>query len=233
MCLAAVRRMPKITVLVEGITEETFIREVLNPHFMARRPDVYLHATIVQTKRLPSGGKYRGGITKYRHFREDALRYAADTGASVITSMIDLYHLPPDFPGYAQAMGLPLRARVKVLEEAIASNINCLRFIPYISTHEFEALVLADPSVLADVLGATAEDVDALRVVVNQFQSPEEVNGDFAPSDRIEAILPTYDKVRHGPVSTERIGIAALKDQCLHFREWIESLELAIGRLRS
>ena len=217
--------MPKINVLVEGQTEETFVRDVLNPHFMGKNSTIYLNAIIIQTKRVLNGGKWRGGVTTYRHFRDDARRLIADSGALVITSMIDLYKLPADFPGFAASQSLPLRARVKFLESALSDDLDCERFLPYISTHEFESLVLADPRILADVMGASESDLRPLREQVDSFESPEHVNGTVAPSDRIISCLPSYDKVRHGPISTARIGLRAIASQCLHFSEWVNGLE--------
>ena len=60
--------------------------------------------------------------------------------------MFDLYALPADFPGYAEARReVDPYGKVRILEDALGNDIADRRFIPYIQLHEFEALILADP----------------------------------------------------------------------------------------
>jgi hypothetical protein len=221
--------MPKINILVEGQTEETFVRDVLNPYLIKRYPSTYAHAIVIQTKRVLKGDTWRGGITKYRHFQAQAKRLIGDGGSVALTSMIDLFHLPDDFPNYAEAQTLPLRKRVTALEEALSDDIGSEKFVPYISTHEFEALVLAQPEVLVDVIGADRRKVDKFTKTLANFKSPEHVNGEVAPSKRIQTEFPAYSKVIHGPLSTERIGIDILTEKCKHFANWLRALEKRCG----
>ena len=53
--------MKKVHVLVEGQTEETFVRDVLYPHFEAK--GLYLNSKLVTTKRPTVGPVYNGGVT--------------------------------------------------------------------------------------------------------------------------------------------------------------------------
>jgi hypothetical protein len=63
------------------------------------------------------------------------------------TTMIDLYALPDDFPGFENcATRGNATDRVECLEERLAQDIAHLRFIPYIQLHEFEALLFSDVS---------------------------------------------------------------------------------------
>src|SRR6185436_9487197 len=50
------RRVRRVHVLVEGQTEETFIRDVLAPHLASR--EVYLTPVLAATKRIKSGLKF-------------------------------------------------------------------------------------------------------------------------------------------------------------------------------
>ena len=53
--------------------------------------------------------------------------------------MVDLYHLPQDVPGYAEAMAQPdCHRQAELLEAAIFDNLGDPRFIPYLQVHEFE-----------------------------------------------------------------------------------------------
>jgi len=221
--------MPKINVLVEGQTEETFVRDVLNPYFCNVHPDSYLNPIILQTKRVFDGTTFKGGLNKYRQFREQAVRLLGDNGAVALTSVIDLYALPRDFPEYASTLNLPYRERVRALEGALAADLDDVRFIPYMSTHEFEALILADTTIVAQVVGEGPAGAARLGGAIGGFTNPEEVNTVSPPSKRLIDAFPQYDKVRHGPISASRIGLDTIKGACEHFAEWIALLEVRCG----
>jgi uncharacterized protein DUF4276 len=217
--------MPKINILVEGQTEETFVRDVLNPYFATLRPNAYLNPIILQTKRVFDGTTWRGGLNKYRQFRDQAIRLLGDNGAIALSSVIDLYALPSDFPGFAESAGLPYRERVRRLEMHLAADLGDARFLPYMSTHEFEALILADPTIVAQVVGATAVTARKFEAVVAGFDNPEAVDALDPPSKRLIDIFPQYDKVRHGPTSATRIGLDRIRGACEHFTHWVAALE--------
>jgi hypothetical protein len=92
--------------------------------------------------------------------------------------------------------------------------------------HEFEALLLAKPLLLAQVMNALpkASQVQAIR---DQFSNPEEINDDplTALSKRVQSLFPEYRKRLHGPLTTTRIGLAVLRTECPHFNEWMTCLE--------
>ena len=52
--------MQKMLVLVEGQTEEKFVKEVLTPHL--HNYGKYLIPTIVNTKKVKSGSNFKGGL---------------------------------------------------------------------------------------------------------------------------------------------------------------------------
>jgi hypothetical protein len=55
--------MGKVLILVEGQTEEKFVKEVLNPHL--NNYGKYLIPTLLRTKIVKSGPNFKGGITSY------------------------------------------------------------------------------------------------------------------------------------------------------------------------
>jgi len=60
--------------------------------------------------------------------------------------MMDLYALPHDVPGHAEAMALASPyAQAATLEAALADALKDQRFLPYVQVYEFEALLLAAP----------------------------------------------------------------------------------------
>ena len=90
--------MKRVLILVEGQTEETFVRDLLNPSLAPH--DLYLIPTLVKTKRVKSGPDFKGGVTQYSHVRKDLVRLLQDTNATAGTTMLDFYGLPSGFPGF-------------------------------------------------------------------------------------------------------------------------------------
>lgn len=219
--------MKRVHVLVEGQTEETFVRSVLGPYLSTR--DVHLTPILVATKRMKSGLKFKGGVNSYRQIRGDLRKLLADSDATAVTTMFDFYGLPKDFPGVST---LPKRAvalqRVQYLEEALRGDLPDRRLVPYFSLHEFEALLFVAPEEIERTL--------TKRGLANQLASaalaaPEEVNDgeQTHPAARISALAPGYRKALHGPLITQRIGLDALRQACPHFGAWVGRLEALTG----
>ena len=234
--------MIRLNMIVEGQTEETFVRDVLTDHLVSF--EVYPYARRVETgrKRIrTTSGRgrrvFRGGMTSYLKAKGDILRWIKQEAHSpnvFVTTMFDLYALPEDFPGFGAAMAKPTAAaRVQALEEELAKDVSFSRFIPYIQLHEFEALVLADPPKLAPrfELQATDRPIQELTALV-QCTPPEEIDdGDqTAPSKRIIKAIPEYDGVKSsaGPQIVQAIGLENIRAKCPHFDSWLRQLE-AIG----
>jgi hypothetical protein len=212
-------------VLVEGQTEETFVRDVLGPHLLGFQ--TALHVTIISTKRIKTGGKFRGGVTGYAQVRREVRNLLEDTGAVAVTTMIDYYALPDDFPGQANLpRGGTCYQRAEHLERAFQSEISHRRFLPYLSLHEFESLLLVLPEEIGRAL-PTAAAVDLLKADIAGYASPEEVNDGPTthPAERIRRSAPGYQKRLHGPLIAARIGLQAIRERCPHFAAWLRRLE--------
>jgi hypothetical protein len=140
--------------------------------------------------------------------------------------MIDYYGLPEDFPGVASLPSGTCHERVAYLEEALSRDLGSHRLLPYLSLHEFEALLLAAP---AEIGTAFPERGPMSRLVdeVSAFRSPEEVNDGLEthPAARICKHLPDYRKAVHGPLVARRIGLEAMRQKCPHFDTWVARLE--------
>jgi hypothetical protein len=89
--------MKFVKIYVEGQTEETFVRDVLTPHLSGI--GVYPTPVLAKTKREKSGRAFKGGLTSYAKVRRDILRLLDDSSAAAVTTMLDFYGLPKDFPG--------------------------------------------------------------------------------------------------------------------------------------
>ncbi|MBZ0254161.1 MAG: DUF4276 family protein, partial [Candidatus Methylomirabilis sp.] len=187
---------------------------------------------VVVTRTLPGGYSYRGGISKYEQIKRDLDLWLCERTAENdrFTTMIDLYRLPRDFPGWSQCLVTddPYE-RVARLEKRLGEDVDSPRFVPYIQLHEFEALILADPCRLTDAFPDEADAVQRLVCLAEGFPTPEHIDeGDeTAPSKRIFAEIPDYKerKASAGPMVAESIGLACLRARCTHFGEWLGKLE--------
>ncbi len=200
---------PHIHILLEGQTEEGFVRRLLTPYFASL--GLHLNPIIVQTRREDSRITNRGGYIPLARLEQQINRLLGDSSATAVTMMFDFYGMKNAFPDRINLQGTTGSQRVRQLEAIMASAIDNRRFIPYLQLHEFEAFLFVSPSDTADVLGCQNQRMRIARVS-QAFTSPEEINDDpiTAPSKRISAIDASYDKVFHGPLIASRIGLPML-----------------------
>jgi hypothetical protein len=217
--------MKKVLVYVEGQTEETFVRDLLSPHFWATC-QMSLTPTLARTKRTKSGNTFKGGIVSYQQVKKDIRRLLADESALLVTTMMDYYGLPQDFPGKHGLSARTPYERVRQLEQAFAKDIDHPRFLPFLVLHEFEAFVFANLEKLGEVLPQYQQQVSALAANVGGG-SPEEINEgkDTHPAARICQFFPGYRKRLHGPLAVQLIGLSTVRSRCPHFAEWVSKLE--------
>ena len=217
----------RVLILVEGQTEERFVKDVLGPALFHR--ELFFHATILVTKRVKDGPNFKGGVTNFAKFKNDTLRLLNGAGGALVTTMLDYYRLPPDFPGMKSrpAHGTP-RQRVTHVEDAIAKHFDSPpNFVPFLALHEFETWLFSSPTELPRVLTETRKqkEFEAIRASV---ATPEEINErpEFAPSKRIAGLFPAYKKTLHGPTAAARIGLEQIRRECPHFNDWMTRLEV-------
>lgn len=216
--------MIELCIVVEGETEEGFVRDVLAPHLRG-------HGVETKASRVGPPG-HKGGVRSFQRLKKQLGNWmCSDTRDCLrFSNMIDLYKLPSDFPGFAEARNCEdPRTRVKQLEAALKEALNDLRFIPYIQLHEFEALLLANPARFADAFLEDKERVPDLVDIARLKPSPELIDDGetTAPSKRIIKLLPRYEKLKSvaGPLIAEAIGLATIREKCQHFGEWLDRLE--------
>ncbi|MGV7963724.1 DUF4276 family protein [Photorhabdus tasmaniensis] len=210
--------MIRINVFVEGQTEETFVRDVLAPYFVAQQ--IYLTPILAQTST-----SQKGGITSYGKVKYQITRLCRQDPGAFVTTLIDYYGLPTDFPDYNEQQDNAANERVVKLEQAFANDIGQTNFIPNLLLHEFEALLFCQPEKFADWLDVNAP-ISVLQTIKAQFDSPEDINNSpqTAPSKRILAIVPNYHKTLHGPLIAGDIGLDTIRSQCPHFNQWLNKL---------
>lgn len=217
--------MSRIIILAEGQTEETFIRDVIEPHLL--NFNVYLHCTILKTKRMRDAPDHTGGVTSYQRFKNDITRLLRDGNIVAVTTFLDFYGLPGDFPGRDSLPPGSCFDRVTFVEEQISKDINNHKFIPFLALHEFEALLFVAPEIIVEAL-PQRNALTHLTNIKQSFDSPEEINDNplTAPSKRlIEIYGDSYQKTLHGPLIAHDIGLNRIRRECPHFNEWLTKLE--------
>jgi hypothetical protein len=144
----------------------------------------------------------------------------------VVTTVIDYYGCPTDTPGMADRPNGDPRVRVEHVEAAIRAVIDHPCFLPNLVLHEMEAWVLAAIEQLGSVLGDPT-GAAGIRKVVEEAGGPELVNDGptTAPSKRLRAQWPTYQKTLDGPLALAELGLAGLRRQCPRLDGWLRIIE--------
>ncbi|MBI5528812.1 MAG: DUF4276 family protein [Deltaproteobacteria bacterium] len=214
--------MKRVHVICEGPTEQTFVRQVLQPVL----PQLHLIA-ILPGKTF---GRGRGGAIKYDRVKPDIVRTLKHDRLCCCTTFFDYYGLGK-FPSTDEPRGASPERKSARIEDAIMGDV-CKelgpdfiadRFRPYLSMHEFEGLLFSDPRRLAE--GLYRPDLEAEIVKVRaSAESPEHIDDgtETAPSKRLKDICAGYDKITGGNVAALAVGIDAMMRECAHFRRWMD-----------
>ena len=145
----------------------------------------------------------------YRHF-------------DVVTSLVDFY-------GFRDKGDTPVDGLEEGVRRAIRSHIHRgwdeRKVIPYVQKHEFEALLFADVQAFS-AIDMSPQGIEQLDEIASRF-APEDIDDDprSAPSKRIAALLPDYDKVVGGNMVASEVGLSAMRTACPRFNAWITRLE--------
>ena len=161
--------MTRLLVHVEGETEETFVNQVLAPHLYGCAYS-RVAARLMGSAR---GRDRRGGIRPWPAARRDIVNHLKEDPACVATTMVDYYGMRQTWPGRAAAPTYPLSQRASAVEKALAADVgqemrprfDRCRFVPYVTMHEFEALLFSDCVGLARGIGQPdlASSLQAIR----------------------------------------------------------------------
>lgn len=221
--------MTRLLMLVEGQSEEIFVKHTLTPYLAQH--GVYVQSPIVLwTKRLPGGSGFRGGVSNWNQIRRDLLPLTRD-GDAWVTTLMDFYGLPEDFPGLPEALGAGnAQEKVFVLQERFSAEINHQRFIPFLALHEFEAWLFSAPDAVEAHFGKP-HLADKLRNAVQEAGAPELINHGATthPKARLQNLVGAYKETSDGPTLLGKIGIAAVRAACPHFDSWLQRLEVLGG----
>lgn len=222
----------RLYVITEGQTEENFVNIAMEPYL--RKYGIFTRATSVITKIDKCKGKsYHGGVINYSNLRKyiKGLLKNDKNNDIRLTSMIDFYGFPKDFPSFSKINEIrDPYSKIAALEESFAQDINDWRFIPYVQLHEFEALILAGIEKLQELY---AVDETKLRKFTEEVRKtgPELINDGpkTAPSKRLKSYFPSYSKLSASSYIAANMQLAELMECCPHFGQWIEHLKTLAG----
>lgn len=216
--------MKRVLILAEGQTEERFVKDILQPHLWPL--DIHAEPKIAATKRVKDGPDFKGGVRQFKKVEDDLRRLLGDTGAVMVTTLLDYYGFPKDFAGWANVTAESAKDRVTQLEAELDSHFGSNRFRAYLMLHEYEAMLFAGPEHVANVLNEPAKAV-RLVAIRDRCSGPEKIDDgvETAPSKRVRNLFPGYQKPLHGPLIVGRIGLAGVRAVCPHFDEWLTAVE--------
>lgn len=220
--------MVQVHILVEGQTEEAFVKEILSPFLL--NYNLTIIPIIISTKRTKEGRKFKGGLTNanFNNFISDLKGLIRSTPQGYVTTFIDYYGIPSKFPGYEERVTMRTQLnKVLFLEEQLANFLhNHPRFIPYIQLHEFEAFLFTDSIGFQKYLSPNEANLEHLIYIIENYPNPEDINEgtETAPSKRILSNYRSYEKVNDGNLILLEIGIEKLIEKCSHFKSFIDKL---------
>lgn len=208
----------RIYIIVEGQTEESFVKEILSKYLL--QYDIYVYAIKIETSK-----GHKGGFVNYDHLKRDVKIRLKEMGDDIlVTTFIDFFRCP-ELPNADSYVNIPDHCeRVKQMENVIKDDINDRRFIPYIQLHEFEALLFSSNNGFKEYF--TEKEIKKLNKIIEEFENPEDINSnpESAPSKRLMKIVDNYDKVLFGNVIALEIGIDTILAKCPRFKTWVENL---------
>ena len=199
-----------MAIVVEGPTEEEFVKEAL-AHTLWKS-DIYVYPVLIgRARRRVRGG---GNVTvdrlagEMRHLRKNY---------NAVTSLVDFY-------GFADKGDLSPDELVQAIRQRIGDSDDGSVF-PYVQVHEFEGLLFSDVDAIKRVFRNA--EVEQLRSVRECFQTPEDINDSSAtaPSRRIRRHVPGYRKALGGPLVALEIGLTQIRSECPRFDAWVQDIE--------
>lgn len=214
-----------VHVLVEGQSEEAFIREILGPYCAHR--GVYM----TQSRLSKPGSK--GGDVRFSRSRNEIRNFLLQRKDWIICTFVDYYGIhewpgTSDIPRHASPqqiadlMNNGAKTGMKESFPHLCYDIDS-RYIPYTAVHEFETLLFSDCDILANELNISPLIVHA---VLHQFGEAERINNspETAPSKRLLAWNPNYSKTRKGIAIAKTIGISKMRKACPLFNVWLNQI---------
>lgn len=209
--------MKRLYIIVEGQSEEEFVKELIAPYFQT------LGFYDVRGFKIRTSKHGKGGFVNYQHLKKDIERLLKSERNILVTTFVDYFRIPNSLPSYLKCYQQHTATldRVLCLEKAVALDINDNRFLPYIQLHEFEALLFSSNTGFETYYESAI--YEQTKQIIHTYPNPELINEHpaTAPSKRLLAIISTYKKVLDGNCIALEIGLETILSKCPRFKNWI------------
>lgn len=213
--------MKRLVFIVEGDTEVLFINSSVIPYLYNLGFENPMNAQTIITNRKQHK---KGGVVNYQYLKNDLSRVVAQENV-IITTFIDFFRLPTNFPNYTTDSIL-----IHQIESGISNDFdNNPNIIPYIQRHEVESLMFSELDGFDFVID-DPNKLNEIENIISEFPNPEDINSrpEKAPSKRLEKIF-NYDKVVDSEMIFDFLAIEQIMSKCPRFKDWIDSLVLKLS----
>ena len=214
--------MREVCVVVEGQSEEQFVKQVLSAKALAR--GVAVTPVIVRTRRTATK-TYKGGGSSWQPYKSLVNDLAGQRHLARIGVMFDLYACPKDTPGLDPNLsGSALHRSVVAATHADLDPRGSGRIVSGPVLHEYETLVIA--AIATGETEAEPAVVTQAQAAIDVAGGAEAINGsrDTAPSKRLAIWWPGYEKVLYGAVLLSQAPWDQVTARCPTFHAWWETL---------
>ncbi len=216
----------EIVAIVEGRTEQIFIRDIVSPYLAGK--SIYITPIIV------SKPGQKGGDVKFARVKNDIELHLKQRHDTYLTLFVDYYGIKSDWPGLKEAKQQTAPGeKAEKVNSVTKDRVNKLfgdhgaakRFIPYIAMHEFEAMLFSEPQKLAARLHVPPSDI---AKILTECGEPENIDDSpmSAPSKRLENLSSRFKKTSTGIAIAKSIGLAQIRERCPIFNKWLTEIEL-------
>lgn len=214
--------MKRIVFIVEGDTEIQFVQNKIIPYLQERCGyHIPMNAQKITTNKKKN---CKGGNVGIEYLRNEIRKIAA-SGDTFITTLLDFFRLPNDFPNYTTD-----KTKVTEIEQGLTATMTDIvshnHFLPYIQLHEVEALMFIKVEAFELLINEDRQRQE-LQSIIAKYPNPEDINGgrETAPSKRLEKIFPTYNKVADSGLVFDELSIDEIRNKCHRFNNWLENIQ--------
>lgn len=213
--------MIRVNIVCKGPTEERFVSKMLAEYFISR-------SIILNPINL------NGGFN-YNRLKNNIIKTLNHDKSAYATTLVDLYGINNDYPGYALNQNKEALQKVEAIEQAVEAdilaftNLHNRQFFAYFQLHEFETLLFSEPQSLEESLKIDHPNIPrgCFAKILASFPTAEHINDSVhtKPSKRILDLAPSYNKVADGIIIAEIIGVEQMRAVCPHFNSWLQKIE--------
>lgn len=207
----------RLVIIVEGDSEIILMNNLVIPYLYSIDG---ISPCAITTQKITTNRKLnkKGGNINFQYLKNEVDRVAAQ-GRLLITTFLDFFRLPNDFPGYTTD-----GTKISQLEAAMKETVGLEGFIPYIQKYEFETLLFSGMEGFELIVDDT-DTLSKIREIIASHITPEDINGgtSTAPSKRLEQLFP-YNKTADSELILEMLDVEIMREKCPRFDEWIQKV---------